>query len=79
MTVITKETVQGKIGITKSKKKEVLQTLNTKGNDCLFRINYQYLNHYWNIRTKTQIRSNARSAELRFEEHHEERVGTNKL
>ena len=30
LTVITKETVQEKIGITKSKKKEVLQTLNKR-------------------------------------------------
>ena len=63
----------------KSEKKEVLQTLNTKGNDCLFKINCQYLNRHWNIRAKTQTRSNARLAEFRFEEHHEERVGTNKI
>ena len=63
----------------KIKKKEVLQTLNKKGNDCPFKINHQYPNHHWNIRTKTQTRSNARSTEFRFGEHHEERVGTNNL
>ena len=50
-----------------------------KRNDWPFKINHQYPNHHWNIRTKTQTRSNARSTELRFEEHHEERVGTNTL
>ena len=61
----------------KIKKKEVLQTLIKS--DCLFKINYQYPNHHWNIRAKTQTRSNARLAEFRIEEHHEERVGTNKI
>ena len=75
LTVITKETVQAKIGITKSKRKRSYKP-STKGNDCLFKINCQYLNHHRYIRAKTQTRSNARSAEFRFEEHHEERVGT---
>ena len=50
-----RETVQAKKkGITKIKKQEVSQTLNQSKNDCLFRIYHQYLNHYWNIRTKIQ-------------------------
>ena len=77
-TVITKETVQAKNRDNEIKKKEVLQTLDKK-NDCLFKINHQYLNHHWNIRTKTRTRSNVRSTEFRFKEHHEERVGTNNL
>ena len=75
-----KETVQAKKNRDNEiKKKEVLQALNQKRNDCLFPINCQYPNHHWNIRAKTQIRSNARSTEFRFGEHHEERVGTNKI
>ena len=49
---------QKKKGITKSKKKEVLQTLDKNKNDCLFRVNHQYPNHHWKIRAKTQTRSN---------------------
>ena len=48
-------------------------------NDCLFKINCQYPNHHWYITVKIQTRSNARLAEFRIEEHHEERVGTNKI
>ena len=78
LTVVTKRNNSGKKNRdNKIKKKEVLQTL--KKNNCLFKINCQYLNHHQNIRTKTQTRSNARSTEFRFEEHHEERVGTNKI
>ena len=40
------------------KKKEVLQTPNKKGNDCLVQIYCQYLNHHRKIRAKTQTRSN---------------------
>ena len=74
-----KETVQAKKerDNKKNQKKEVLQTLNQKRNDCLSKINCQHPNHHWNIRTKTQTKSNARSTEFRLEEHHEERVGTN--
>ena len=50
-----------------------------KRNDCLFKINCQYPNHHWYIKAKTQTGSNARSAEFRIEEHHEERVGTNEI
>ena len=63
----------------KIQKKEILQTLNKKRNDCLFKINYQYPNHRRYIRAKTQTRSNARLAEVKIEEHHEEWVGTNKI
>ena len=74
-----KETSQAKKkkGITKIEK-EVLQTLDNK-NDCLIKIYCQYPNHRWYIKARTQPRSNARSTEFRFEEHHEERVGTNNL
>ena len=78
LTVSLKETVQVKAGITQSKR-ERSNKPSTKGNDCLFKINYHYLNRHRNIRAKTQTRSNARSVEFRFEEHHEERVGTNNL
>ena len=64
-----------KSGICKSEKAGIVKNKN----DCLFRINHQYLNHHWNIKAKTQTRSNARSTEFRFGEHHEERVGTNKI
>ena len=80
LTVITKETVQAKNRDNKNqKKKEVLQTLNQKGNDCLFKINCQHPNHHRNIKARIQTRSNARSTEFRIEGHHEERVGTNKF
>ena len=81
LTVITKETVQAKDGDNKIKKKEVLQTLNNK-NDCLFKINFQYLNHHRNIKDKMPDSTgilNAQLTEHRTEEHHEERVGTNKF
>ena len=56
-----KETVQAKKerdNKKKSEKKEVIQTLNKKGNDCLFKINYQHPNHRWYIKAETQTRSN---------------------
>ena len=77
LTVIIKETVQAKDRDNKIKKKEGLQTLNK--NDCLFKINCQYPNHHWYIRVKTQTGSNTWLAEFRIEEHHKERVGTNKF
>ena len=78
LTVVTKRNSSGKkTGIMKSKRKRSYKP-STK-NDCLFKINCQYPNHHRNIRAKTQTRSNARSAEFRFEEHHEERVGTNEF
>ena len=55
LTVIIKETVQAKFRDNKIKKKEVLQTLNK--NDCLFKINCQYLNHHWYIKAKIQTGS----------------------
>ena len=45
----------------------------------MLKINCQYPNHHWNIRAKTQTGPNARLAEFRIEEHHEERVGTNEF
>ena len=76
LTVITKETVQAKNRDNEIKKKRGPANPQ-QGNDCLFKIKCQHPNHHGNIRTKTRTRSNARSTEFRFEEHHEERVGTN--
>ena len=74
-----KEQFRQKTGTTKSKKRKRSYKPSTKGNDCLFKINCQYPDHHWYIKAKTQTRSNVRSAEFRFEEHHEERVVTNIL
>ena len=76
--VIAKDTVQAKNRDTEIKKKRSHKP-STKRNDCLFKINCQHSNHHRNIIAKTQTKSNARSAEFRIEEHHEERVGTNTI
>ena len=48
-------------------------------NDCLFKTNVQFLNHHQVSEQRLKRDLNARLAEFRIEEHHEERVGTNIL
>ena len=74
-----KETVQAKKERDNKNQERGLTNPQQERNDCLFKRSYQHLNHYWNVKAKTQTRSNARSTEFRFGEHHEERVGTNNL
>ena len=42
-----------KKGIAKSRKRSYKPSAE-KGNDCLFKISHQHLNHYWNIKARTQ-------------------------
>ena len=84
LTAIAKETVQAKEGIMETKKGVTINLRQKEyyKNDYLFKINFQYLNHHRNIKDKMTDSigiQNAQLTEHRTEEHHEDRVGTNKI
>ena len=54
-----KETVQAKNRDNKIKKERGPTNPQQKRHDFLFKINCQHPNHHWNIKAKTQTRSNA--------------------